>query len=364
MSYSVFKVNKESNHLKQPMFLGDSVAIARYDQVRYPIFDKLVEKTLGFFWRPQEIELSKDAKDFKGLSDKEKHIFTSNLKRQILLDSIQGRALSAALGTIVSLPEVENWIKVWEFSETIHSRTYTHIIRNVYPNPSVVFDELLDLEEIVECAADISKEYDALIDYNSRVDTDGYSQFEHKRLIWRCLNAINALEGIRFYVSFAASWSFAEQSPALMTGNANLIKLICRDENIHLGSTQQMLKILVRDDPDFAKIAVEEAEYVFEMFSAVVRQEKEWAKFLFKEGAIMGLNEEIMCIFVDHIAAKRANAIGIKGFKHIPNPLPWTAKWIGGSEVQAAPQESEIVSYTSANVKNDVTTDSFKGFSL
>lgn len=376
MSYSVFKVNKGSDHLKQPMFLGDSVAIARYDQVKYPIFEKLVEKLLGWFWRPQEVELSKDGKDFKSLSDKEQHIFTSNLKRQILLDSIQGRALSLSLGWITSLPELENLFKVWEFGETIHSRTYTHIIRNVFPNPSVVFDSMLDIEEIVDCAGDISKDYDNLIEYNKLVDVFGYGakvddsdggdlrleEYEHKRLIWRCLHAVNALEGIRFYVSFAASWNFAEQG--LMTGNANLIKLICRDENVHLAASQHMIKLLLKEDPDYVKIAAEEAPYIFQMITNVVNQEKIWAKYLMKYGAVLGLNEEILCTFIDYIAAKRATSIGVKGFKQIPNPLPWTDKWIGGKDVQVAPQESEIISYTSSNVKNDVRVDSFKGFSL
>lgn len=360
---SVFNTNKV-DHLTQPMFLGKPVNIARYEQVRYPQFEKLTEKSIGFFWRPQEIELSKDNKDFKKLVEFIQDLFTLPLARNIVLDSTQGRGPSEALASICSLPELEAWIKAWEFSETIHSRSYTHIIRNIYPDPSVVFDKIMEIQEIVDCAKDISEEYDELIRMNNQkaAGFQGFSDYDHKRQIWRTLNAINALEGIRFYASFAIFWAFAEQG--LMTGNADIIKLICRDENLHLAGTQQMLKLLVRDDKDFAKIAVEQADYIREMFESVVRQEKEWAKYLFRNGSIIGLNEEILCLFIDHIAAKRANAIGIQGFKNIPNPLPWINSWIGGSDVQVAPQEKEIVSYTAANAKNDLTAESFKGFKL
>ncbi len=237
--------NETFDATEQTCFFGKQVNIARYDKQRYSIFEKLTDKQLGFFWRPEEVDLSRDGKDFKGLTDHEKHIFTSNLKRQILLDSVQGRAPSLAFLPICSLPELETWIQTWTFSETIHSRSYTHIIRNVYSDPSRVFDEMLDIQEIADCAHDISKYYDRLITANSQYALfkhDKKHAYEHKKDLWLCLNAVNALEGVRFYVSFACSWAFAEVKK--MEGNAKIIKLIARDENVHLASTQQLLKIL------------------------------------------------------------------------------------------------------------------------
>jgi len=357
--------NKKVNATEQTCFFGEPVNIARYDKQRYPAFEKLTEKQLGFFWRPEEIDLSRDGKDFKGLNEHEQHIFTSNLKRQILLDSVQGRAPSMAFLPICSLPELETWIQTWAFFETIHSRSYTHIIRNVYSDPSKVFDEMLDLEEIVDCANDISKYYDKLIDFNNQsacnILTDFGRTYAHKRALWLCLNAVNALEGVRFYVSFACSWAFAEVKK--MEGNAKIIKLIARDENVHLASTQQLLKILPKEDEDFERIQEETREDCIQMFYSVVEQEKAWARYLFKNGSMIGLNEELLCQYVDHIAAKRMGAIGLNG-KPGPNPLPWTQKWISGAEVQVAPQETEITSYVIGGVKKDVDENTFKGFSL
>jgi ribonucleoside-diphosphate reductase beta chain len=342
---------------EQTCFFGKQVNIARYDKQRYNIFEKLTDKQLGFFWRPEEVDLSRDGKDFKGLTDHEKHIFTSNLKRQILLDSVQGRAPSLAFLPICSLPELETWIQTWTFSETIHSRSYTHIIRNVYSDPSRVFDEMLDIQEIADCAHDISKYYDDLIAFNSNMRYN----YDHKKALWLCLNAVNALEGVRFYVSFACSWAFAEVKK--MEGNAKIIKLIARDENVHLASTQQLLKILPKEDPDFAKIAEETKDECITMFNKVVEQEKAWAKYLFKDGSMIGLNEQLLCDYVDHIAAKRMGAIGLNGKPGV-NPLPWTQKWISGSDVQVAPQETEITSYVIGGVKKDVDENTFKGFTL
>lgn len=365
---TVFNTSRQKSHLDRTCFFDESVDIARYDKVKYPAFEKLTEKQMSFFWRPEEIELSKDSKDFKGLTDNEKHIFTSNLKRQILLDSVQGRAPSLAFLPICSLPELETWIQTWTFFETIHSRSYTHIIRNVYPDPSRVFDGMLEIQEIVDCAGSISKYYDELIFMN---DAKGaipktYSespeaQYNHKKALWLCLNAVNALEGVRFYVSFACSWNFAELKK--MEGNAKIIKFIARDENVHLASTQQLIKILPKEDPDFAKIAEETRDECIRMFYDVVDQEKAWAKYLFRDGSMIGLNEQLLCDYVDHIAAKRMGAIGLNG-KPGSNPLPWTQKWIAGSDVQVAPQETEITSYIVGGVKSDVTGDTFKGFSL
>jgi ribonucleoside-diphosphate reductase beta chain len=349
--------NEMFDATEQTCFFGKQVNIARYDKQRYNIFEKLTDKQLGFFWRPEEVDLSRDGKDFKGLTDHEKHIFTSNLKRQILLDSVQGRAPSLAFLPICSLPELETWIQTWTFSETIHSRSYTHIIRNVYSDPSRVFDEMLDIQEIADCAHDISKYYDDLIAFNSNMRYN----YDHKKALWLCLNAVNALEGVRFYVSFACSWAFAEVKK--MEGNAKIIKLIARDENVHLASTQQLLKILPKEDPVFAKIAEETKDECITMFNKVVEQEKAWAKYLFKDGSMIGLNEQLLCDYVDHIAAKRMGAIGLNGKPGV-NPLPWTQKWISGSDVQVAPQETEITSYVIGGVKKDVDENTFKGFTL
>ena len=361
---SVFSTTNTKSHLEKTCFFDEPVEIARYDKVRYPAFEKLTEKQMSFFWRPEEVDISRDGKDFKGLSDHEKHIFTSNLKRQILLDSVQGRAPSLAFLPICSLPELETWIQTWAFFETIHSRSYTHIIRNVYADPSAVFDGMLEIKEIVDCAGSISKYYDRLIRYG-HAWVHGFDErtgmWELKKALWLCLNAVNALEGVRFYVSFACSWAFAEVKK--MEGNAKIIKFIARDENVHLASTQQLLKILPKEDEDFARIQEETRDECIRMFYDVVEQEKAWARYLFKDGSIIGLNEELLCSYVDHIAAKRMGAVGLNG-KAGSNPLPWTQKWIAGSDVQVAPQETEISSYIVGGVKQDVTTDSFKGFTL
>ena len=339
------------SHLERNMFFDGEVEIARYDQVKYPQFEKLTNKQLGFFWRPEEVDIVRDSKDFRSLTDQEAHIFTSNLKRQILLDSVQGRAPNLAFLPIVSLPELETWIETWSFSETIHSRSYTHIIRNIYSNPGDVFDSIMNIKPIVDCARDIGKYYDRLI------------EFPTKSNLWLALNSVNALEGIRFYVSFACSWAFAELKK--MEGNAKIIKLICRDENIHLGSTQQLLKLLPQDDPEFATIKKEYEDEVTKMFNDVVNQEKEWADYLFKDGSMIGLNADVLKTYVDWIANKRRTAIGMPiQNKTGSNPLPWTQKWISGGKVQVAPQETEITSYVIGGVKKDIEENTFSGLSL
>lgn len=374
MTYSVLSTVKTGSHLDEPMFLGNPVAVARYDKVRYPQIEKLIQKQLGFFWRPEEVELSRDIKDFKSLSPEEEHIFTSNLKRQILLDSVQGRALSLAFGAITSAPELEVWWKTQEFFETIHSRSYSHLIRNVYADPSKVFDTMMDIEEIVDCAKDISIEYDRMIETAAYIQTNGwatewdppehigFSDYDFKRQIWRTIHAVNFLEGIRFYVSFICSWAFAEQGK--MEGNAKIIKMICRDENVHLAATQQIIKLLPKEDPDFARLKIEEEDYIRGMIEKIINQEKTWAGYLFKNGAMLGLNYDILCETVDHYGYKRAQAIGISGFKNVANPLPWTQKWISGAEVQVAPQETQNSMYIVGGVKNDVSRDSFKDLKL
>jgi ribonucleoside-diphosphate reductase beta chain len=381
-NYSVFNTENKKGHMDKTMFLDEGVDVARYDQVKYSQFEKLTDKQLGFFWRPDEVDLGKDRKDFADLTEHERHIFTSNLKRQILLDSVQGRSPNMAFLPVVSLPELETWIETWSFSETIHSRSYTHIIRNVYSNPSKVFDEITSIQEILDCAEDISKYYDDLIETaqwyqllgegTHTVITDGgdlpksktISLYELKKKLYLTLMSVNILEGVRFYVSFACSWAFAELKK--MEGNAKIIKFIARDENLHLASTQQILKNITKDDKDFESIAEEcEAECI-KMFTDAVEQEKQWAEYLFKDGSMIGLNKELLSEYIEWIGARRMQSVGLASPYKVSkaNPLPWTQKWISGSSVQVAPQETEISSYVIGGVKQDVSKDTFKGISL
>tara|TARA_B100000927_G_scaffold64163_1_gene50462 strand:- start:3963 stop:5036 length:1074 start_codon:yes stop_codon:yes gene_type:complete len=356
---AILTKNKKS-HLLKNMFLDESVDIQRFDLVKYPQIEKITEKQLGFFWRPEEVDISKDKKDFDALTEHEKHIFTSNLKRQILLDSVQGRAPNLAFLPIASLPEIENWVETWSFFETIHSRSYTHIIRNVYPDPAVVFDTMLDVKEILDCGNDIAMYYDDLIDCNNSPT----NLYDHKKALYMCMLSANALEGIRFYVSFACSWAFAELKK--MEGNAKIIKFIARDENTHLAGTTTILKKMLLEDKDMQKIAKEMEPQATDLFVKVIEQEKEWAEYLFANGSMIGLNETILKEYVEWIGCKRMRAIGLTCPYTVPqmNPLPWTEKWISGGNVQVAPQETEISSYVVGGVKQDVDDNTLKGLSL
>ena len=374
---SVFNISNKKDHTKSQAFLDPAGGspIQRFDTIKYAQFDKLTEKELGFFWRPEEIDVMKDSKDFRELTPHEQHIFTSNLKRQILLDSVQGRSPNLALLPLATLPELEVWIETWAFNETIHSRSYTHIIRNVYSNPTEVFDEILSIEPIISCAADISKYYDSLIEYSLWYQTLGIGThevngktivvdlYELKKRLWLCINSVNVLEGVRFYVSFACSWAFAELKK--MEGNAKIIKLIARDENVHLASTQILINILPDDDPDFARIQEETRAECIEIFRAAAEQEKDWARYLFQDGSMIGLNEKLLCDYVDYILEKRLTAVGLNDEKKtLANPLPWTQKWIAGADVQVAPQETEITNYIIGGTKQDVDGETFAGMSL
>ena len=375
---SVFNLNA-SNHLTAKMFFDPSgpVDIQRFDQVKYPELEHLTSQQLGFFWRPEEVDLNTDRGDFAKLTDHEKHIFTSNLKRQILLDSVQGRSPTQAFGNITSLPEMETWAQTWAFIETIHSRSYTHIIRNVYANPGEVFDTMKDIQEIVDCAKDISANYDDLIEASKWYELLGEGThtvngkkitvdlYDLKKKLWLCLMSVNILEGVRFYVSFACSWAFAENKR--MEGNAKLIKFIARDENLHLAGTQNLLRnILKLDDPDFIKIAAETEDQCIAMYLSAIAQEKAWAKYLFKDGSIIGLNEALLNEYVDYIAGTRMRGVGLKPPFTVParNPLPWTSSWIASKSVQVAPQETEISSYVVGGVKQDADIDAFNTFQL
>lgn len=374
---SVLNISGRHDHTKNLAFLDPNggMGMQRFDTLKYRAFDKLTDKQLGFFWRPEEVDVLRDAKDFKELTDWEQHIFTSNLKRQILLDSVQGRAPSLGFLPVATLPELETWIATWTFSETIHSRSYTHIIRNVYSDPSKIFDEMSDIEEIVTCAKDITRYYDDLVEYSTWYKMLGEGQHrvngktvtvklkELKRRLWLALASVNVLEGIRFYVSFACSWAFAELKK--MEGNAKIIKFIARDENIHLAFTQQMLKLLPQDDPDYVAIREQCMSEVAGMYENAVQQEKTWAKYLFRNGSMIGLNEQLLCDYIEWIGHKRMTAVGVPShYKGGSNPLPWTQKWIAGAEVQVAPQETEIVSYVIGGTKQDVTENTLRGLSL
>lgn len=368
---SVYNLKNKKSNLKCSMFLdqdNSGVTIARYDQVRYPRLEKFTEQQLSFFWRPEEVDISRDREDFLSLRPNEQHIFTSNLKRQILLDSVQGRSPNLVFLPICTLPELEVWLETWAFSETIHSRSYTHLIRNVYPDPSKVFDEINDIQEIVDCAHDISKYYDDLHALNQHVSMHGYGQggtlYEHKKALWLAMMAVNILEGIRFYVSFACSWAFAEQKK--MEGNAKIIKLICRDENVHLGSTQYILNQLPREDKEYAEIREETHDQCVKMFIDAVEQEKEWAHYLFQDGSMIGLNETLLSQYVEWIACKRMRAVGFECPYTVnqANPLPWTESWIAGKERQVAPQEVENSQYLTGEIDKKVDKDFLGGLSL
>ncbi|MFW2177016.1 MULTISPECIES: class Ia ribonucleoside-diphosphate reductase subunit beta [unclassified Moraxella] len=377
MNYSIFCQTK-NNALTEPMFFGQPVNVARYDQQKFPIFEQLIEKQLSFFWRPEEIDVSKDRMDFANLAEHEQHIFLSNLKYQTLLDSIQGRSPNAVLLPLVSLPELETWIETWSFSETIHSRSYTHIIRNVMNEPSKVFDDIVDNPYILERATDIAKYYDDLYHFSQLYNLYGDSE-QHihgktvhinlttlKKKLYLCLMAINVLEAIRFYVSFACSFAFAERK--LMEGNAKIIKLIARDEALHLNSTQHMLNIMQtgRDDPEMVEIAKACQSEAIEIFRTGAEQEKAWAKYLFKDGSMIGLNENILTQYVEYITNLRMEAIGLPSIfpESKTNPIPWINAWLSSDNVQVAPQESEITSYLVGQIDAELGDNAFDDFEL
>ncbi|RZQ56910.1 ribonucleotide-diphosphate reductase subunit beta [Pseudidiomarina tainanensis] len=376
MSYSTFNKN-QINPLHEPMFFGNSVNVARYDQQKHSIFEKLIEKQISFFWRPEEVDVSRDRVDFQALTESEKHIFISNLKYQTLLDSVQGRSPNIALLPIVSIPELETWIETWSFFETIHSRSYTHILRNLFTDPSEVFEDIVINEEIQKRANDISQYYDDLIFYTQLWQTHGEGVWEvdgeeHtvnmrelKKKLFLCINSVNALEAIRFYVSFACTFAFAERD--LMEGNSKIIRLIARDENLHLVSTQQILNLWQygKDDPEMKEIAEELREEALAIFMKAVEQEKQWAHYLFRNGSMIGLNEEMLCQYVEYIANMRMEAIGFDApFKQRSNPLPWMNKYLVSDNVQVAPQEAEITSYLVGQIDSEVSAADLGDFEL
>jgi ribonucleotide reductase beta subunit family protein with ferritin-like domain len=372
---------QDVNTKKQPMFFGKPLGVQRYDNFKYPQFENLTKQQLGYFWRPEEVSLQKDRGDYQKLRPEQKHIYTSNLKYQIMLDSVQGRAPGMAFLPYCSLPELEACMEVWSFMEMIHSRSYTYVIKNVYPDPSEVFDTIIKDDRILSRAASVTESYDDFIneaqvwgqsglwkDMDPSLNTSlpVLEMKELKRKLYRAVANVNILEGIRFYVSFACSFAFGELK--LMEGSAKIISLIARDENQHLALTQNIINNWRKgDDPEMVDIVKEEEEWTYQMFNKCVNEEKKWADYLFRDGTMIGLNDKLLQQYVEWIANRRLRSIGLKAQYDIPmrnNPLPWTEHWISSKGLQVAPQETEVESYVVGGIKQDVKKDTFSGFKL
>ncbi len=375
---TVFNQNKVDTKT-QPMFFGAPLGVQRYDSYKYPVFDKLTNQMLGYFWRPEEVSLQKDRGDYQTLRPEQKHIFTSNLKYQILLDSVQGRGPGMAFAPYCALPELEAAMNVWQFMEMIHSRSYTYIIKNVYPDPTEVFDTILDDQRIIARAQSVTKAYDEFLEVAQEwgngsmwspdmkgSTTAEWTEKELKRKLYLAVANVNILEGIRFYVSFACSFAFGELK--VMEGSAKIISLIARDENQHTVLTQQILKKWMEgDDPVMSQIVKEERDTVIGMYKNAVNEEKEWAQYLFKDGSMIGLNDKLLVKYVEWIANKRMRALGLPPAYDVPirnNPLPWTEHWISSKGLQVAPQETEVESYVVGGIKQDMKKNAFSGFKL
>jgi ribonucleoside-diphosphate reductase beta chain len=365
---------------KEKMFFGQPLGVQRYDVHKYPAFYRLTQDQLGAFWRPEEFPLQKDRTDYLRLSPYQKHIFTSNLKYQIMLDSVQGRGPGMAFIPYCSLPELESCMIAWQFMEMVHSYSYTYIIKNVYTsNPSEVFDHIIDDEKILERASNVTASYDDFINSaqqygsselwkfnNEGVPLGQQELYELKRKLYRAVMNVNILEGIRFYISFACSFAFGERE--LMEGSAKIISKIALDERLHLFLTQNILtKWKQGDDPDMVQIAKEEEALCYHMFENTVNEEKNWAHYLFKDGSMIGLSEKLLCNYIEWIANRRMKAIGFKPLYDISsknNPLPWTEKWLNSRNEQVPPQEENISSYVVGGIKQDVSPTAFANFKL
>jgi len=377
-SMTVFNTEKVDTK-KQPMFFGAPLGVQRYDSYKYPAFENLTKSQLGYFWRPEEVSLQKDRGDYQSLRPEQKHIFTSNLKYQVMLDSVQGRAPGMAFAPYCSLPELEACMNVWQMMEMIHSRSYTYIMKNVYSDPSEVFDTILEDDRILERASNVTGSYDSFLNSAHQFDQsnwwrEGWKESDNsllerkelKRKLYRAVANVNILEGIRFYVSFACSFAFGELK--LMEGSAKIISLIARDENQHLAITQNILNNWRKgDDPEMIDIVKEEEQWLIQAFRNTVDEEKRWAEYLFKDGSMIGLNDKLLQQYVEWVANRRIRAIGFKPIYDVPaknNPLPWTEHWISSKGLQVAPQETEVESYIVGGIKQDVKKDTFSGFKL
>jgi len=366
MAKTVFNRN-EVDFTKEPMFFGEDQSVQRYDVFKYPALDKLNQTMLGYFWRPEEVSLQKDRADYQTFRPEQKHIFTSNLKYQTLLDSVQGRGPSLAFLPYVSNPELEGCIVTWDFFETIHSRSYTHIMKNVYADPSEVFDTILNDEEILKRAVSVTENYDKFSKMAEDYFVKGKGNIlDVKKALYLAMVNVNILEGLRFYVSFACTFAFGELK--LMEGSAKIISLIARDEATHLNLSTQVLKNWHKgDDPEMTKAIKGLDNIVIEMFKNCVEEEKAWARHLFRDGSIIGLNEKLLGSYVEWIANKRLKAIGYDPIYDIPanaNPLPWTQNWLSSAGLQVAPQETEVESYIIGGLKQDVDDKTFENFEL
>lgn len=360
------------DHMKAPLFLGEAMGLARYETVKHPAIDKLTERSLSFFWRPEEVDLSKDAIDYNQLSEAEQHVFTQNLKYQSLLDSVQGRAPNLVFLPIVSDVALETWITTWSFSETIHSRSYTHIMRNIYVDPSAVFDKILLDSKIMARATSVTQYYDNLIKELKTYDLVSQPVFSPelriaqltkvKEALYLAMHAVNALEAIRFYVSFACTFSFAERG--IMEGNAKIMRLIARDEQLHLKGTQYLIRAWqnAEDDSEMYEIAKRLEHKAVQIFLEVAEQEKDWARDLLGNVTIPGLSLSSMLDYIDYLTVSRMRSAGLPAPEELntsmKHPLPWIRKWLNSDSVQVAAQEAELSSYLIGQVDSTLD-DSF-----
>ncbi len=367
MARSVFNTGTNLDFTKQPMFFGEDLQVQQYSDMKYPIFDKLNQQQLGYFWRPEEVSLQKDRNDYLDLSEQQKFIFTANLKYQTMLDSVQGRGPCLAFLPFCSLPELEGCIVTWDFIETIHSRSYTYIIKNLYSQPSEIFDTIIGDEKIQKRAQTITETYDDLINtgYKWHLNKDSVDEYEIKKKLWRALITVNILEGLRFYVSFACSFGFGELK--LLEGSAKIISFIARDESQHLAMSQRIINNYrdLENDKVMLKVIKDTEKEVYQMYDEAVQEEKRWATYLFSKGSMIGLSEKLLHQFVEYMANRRMKGIGLTPqYEQKTNPLPWVEHWLNSRSTQNAPQETEIESYVIGGIKQDVKKDQFKKFKL
>jgi ribonucleoside-diphosphate reductase beta chain len=362
MSQQQYNLSTKTDYLNRKMFLDPAgpVTIQRFEEFKYPKVANFETTARGFFWVPEEISLTKDASDFKDASEAVRHIFTSNLLRQTALDSLQGRGPSQIFTPVVSLPELEALMYNWSFFETnIHSRSYSHIIRNIYNVPKDVFNTIHETEEIVGMASSVGKYYDYLHRLNCRkeLNPDNVTEKEHIKAIWLALHASYALEAFRFMVSFATSLAMVENR--IFIGNGNIISLILQDELLHKAWTAFLINQVVKEDPRFAEVKADCEEEVYEIYRDVIREEKEWAVYLFKKGPVIGLNVNILSDFMDFTAAGALKEIGIKYQASAPKttPIPWFNKHTDISKKQSALQETESTNYVIGVLSNDLDYD-------
>lgn len=361
---TVFNINHTQK--QQYMFFGEEQNIYRIDKFVYPQFDKLARKQKGFFWQPEEVDLTKDRRDFKTLTEAQEHIFTNTLMYQNMLDSVQGRGPDLALLPHCSLPELESTILWWSAMEQTHADSYSYLVRNVYSDPTKVFDYSIVNPNIITRAQQTIKYYDdfmkASVEYRAGVSK--ISLRELKRKFMLMIISINILEGVSFFQSFACSFAFAESG--LMIGNSNIISLIARDEALHLAVTQNILKLWRegKDDPEFQSLFFEEIDQIKAMYDNVVKQEREWSDYLFEKGTILGLNKAMFNEYVEFIAGQRLKNLGIKHEYTTKNPFPWTLKYFNTSDKQTAPQENEKLEYIIGGIKNDLQEHDFSKFTV